>query len=162
MLIIPTIVSIILIWFDQFTKSIIDSLYKDSESIISLIDKSFIFDLIGIAYVENRGAAFGILQGGRLFFIIITPIVLITIIYYYIKLPKAKIYNIIRIALILIFSGAIGNFIDRFKNGYVIDFIYFKFIDFPVFNFADIYVVLGTALISIIAIFFMKGDGELK
>lgn len=104
-----------------------------------------------LSYVENRGAAFGILQGARWFFIPITITVIAAIIFYFVKLPKNA--RLLRLALILICAGAIGNFIDRAFNGYVVDFLYFSLIDFPVFNFADICVVVGAVLFGIIMIF---------
>jgi len=115
-----------------------------------------------LAFVINRGASFGIMQGGRLFFIIVTPFVLIGIIIYYVKLPKMKPYNWVRLSLILIFSGALGNFIDRARQGYVIDFFYAKIIDFPVFNMADTFIVVGTFLFLILMIFVIKDDNAKK
>jgi len=145
---ISALISVLFIWIDQYTKNVIIEMHNASES-MDIIPNPF----IGITYVENRGAAFGIFQGGRVFFIATTIIILIGMIYYYFKLPKTRLYNWFRIALTSIFAGAIGNFIDRFKMGHVTDFIYFKFIDFPVFNFADIFVVIGTALMCILMLF---------
>ena len=157
MTLISILVSIILIWFDQFTKKIVTDIHNGVTAVYVLGD-SFLLDLFGITYVENRGAAFGIMQGGRTFFLIITPIFLAIMIYYYIKLPKDKVNNWVRVSLVLIFAGAIGNFIDRVRDAYVTDFIYFKFIDFPVFNFADVFVVTGTILLGILTLFFIKDE----
>jgi signal peptidase II len=75
-------------------------------------------------------------------------------------MPKTKVYHWVRVALILIAAGAVGNFIDRLLNGYVIDFLYFALIDFPVFNVADIFVVCGSFLLGIVVIFFVKDPKE--
>jgi len=118
--------------------------------------------IFSLTYVENQGAAFGLLQGARWFFIVITVVVMCGIIYYYRQLPKEKAYNKARFALILITSGALGNFIDRFRNGYVVDFFHARFIDFPVFNIADCYVVIGVFLAFILFVFVYKEDKPVK
>jgi signal peptidase II len=96
------------------------------------------------------------MQGGRWFFVVLTVIIVAGIIYYYAKLPRTKKAWFIRIPLILIFAGAIGNFIDRFINGYVVDMFEFLFINFPVFNVADMLLVSGALSLSFILIFVVK------
>ncbi|HHX60735.1 MAG TPA: signal peptidase II [Epulopiscium sp.] len=132
-----------LVFLDQLTKWLVVLKLKPIHD-FPIIDQVF-----HLTYVENRGAAFGILQGKHLFFIIMTLIVMICIAIYYYKLPQERKYNWMRFSLILLGSGAIGNLIDRIRLGYVIDFLYFKLIDFPVFNFADICVVVGVSILSI-------------
>ena len=109
--------------------------------------------VFSLTYVENVGAAFGILQGARWFFIVITVAVMAGIIYYYVKLPKTKAYNKARFTLILITAGALGNFIDRLRIGFVVDFFHARFIDFPVFNIADSYVVIGVFIFAVLYLF---------
>ncbi len=109
-------------------------------------------------YLENHGAAFGILQGRRLVFLVITVIVLILLIYVYLRLPFTRKYRMLRTFLVLIAAGAVGNFIDRLTQNYVVDFFYFELIDFPVFNVADIYVTCATVLLVIFVIFGMKDE----
>ncbi len=142
----------LLIAFDQFTKYMALTRLKPISSV------NVINGILNLTYVENRGAAFGILQEWRWFFIVLTALTVGGIIYYYNKLPKQKPYGYIRLALILIGAGAVGNCIDRLMNGFVVDFFHARFIDFPVFNMADIYVVTGTILLSIMLIFFVKDD----
>lgn len=103
-----------------------------------------------LTYVENRGAAFGIFQGKHLFFIITTILVVTFVTIYYFKLPLGKESYWMRFSLVLLVAGAIGNLIDRIRLGYVVDFLYFKLIDFPVFNVADICVVVGVAILSLL------------
>lgn len=114
--------------------------------------------LLRFAYVENRGAAFGLLQGARWFFLALTLAVLIFIAVYYTRLPRTKESLFLRIPLVCVFSGAAGNFIDRLLNGYVVDMFEFTFIRFPVFNVADILLVCGTIVMSYVMLFVMKED----
>lgn len=139
----------LLILIDQISKYLA---YKNLQGKVI----KFIPDIIEFLYVENRGAAFGILQNAKIFFIIITIIFLIVSFYYFFKLSNNKINYFIKICLIIVISGALGNFIDRLFRGFVIDFIYFKPINFPVFNFADSYIVIGTFLLFIST--FIYGD----
>lgn len=110
-------------------------------------------NIFHFTYVENRGAAFGILQNRTLFFIVITVIVGTILIYSIVKIPGSTFY---KFTLSMILGGAIGNLIDRVRLGYVVDFIDFKF--FPaVFNLADSMIVVGAFLLCYILIF-KKGN----
>ena len=144
--------SAVLVIIDQLTKNIALNTLYDNEPIV-LID-----GILELTYVENRGAAFGILQNRLIFFYILTVIVFFVIFIYLYKLKLNQHYLLIFISLILIFSGAVGNFIDRLKNKYVVDFIYFKLIDFPVFNFADICITIGCTILILSLIFVYKGE----
>lgn len=145
-------VSVILIAVDQITKKLaLKHLFNNKPYVI-------IDNVLELTYVENRGAAFGILQNKQKMFYILTIIVLIVICYLLYKMTDIKKNLLYFIVLILIFSGAIGNFIDRLKNKYVIDFIYFKPIDFPVFNCADIYITIACFLMIIYLILENKNE----
>ncbi len=112
-------------------------------------------DVLYLTYVENRGAAFGILQNQRWIFIIVTVAVMLTMLTYVIwKKPQHK---MLLTSFGLIVGGGIGNLIDRIVLTYVIDFIDFRLIHFPVFNIADICVVCGSVLLCIYVLFF---DGK--
>lgn len=138
------IFSIILIIIDQFTKFLAASNLANKDSVV-LID-----NFLRLYYIENRGAAFGILQGFRYLFAVITLAVLIILIVFLIK-NYNKIPFIYLLSFSLLIGGTIGNFIDRIRLRYVIDFISMKFFgyDFAIFNFADVFIVVGTILISI-------------
>lgn len=143
------IVSSLIIILDQISKLLAVKYLQGSASYI--IKKNF-FEL---TYVENYGAAFGILQDRRTFFIIMTLAVVIGIAFFIINNYYAM-NGFLKVGLAILLGGAIGNFIDRIRLGYVIDFISFKFINkyhFPVFNIADIFIVLGTGLILILVLF---------
>ena len=102
--------------------------------------------IFSIEYVRNYGAAFNILSGSRLFLSFIS-IVSSIILSYFIFIRENK--NINKYGLSFILAGSIGNGIDRIFNGYVIDFIKIKFIDFPVFNIADIVINIGVFILII-------------
>lgn len=146
------IVTIILVLLDQATKLLALTKLKPVGN-ITVIPGFFDF-----TFVENRGAAFGILNGKRFFFIILTIIIVLVIIYEMKKMPVNKEYNKLRWAFTLIISGAIGNLIDRIIRGYVVDFFEFTFIDYPVFNVADIFVVFGALFMAFLVIFVIKEE----
>lgn len=118
----------------------------------NFIDKPIEGPFINLTYLENRGAAFGILQNKRIFFLIITLAIVCYLLYYFYKSYKTN-PRILNISLAMIITGALGNFYDRFVNGFVVDFIEFSFFSFPVFNVADIFVTLGCGLMIIYIIF---------
>lgn len=144
-----------LIFIDQLTKQIVTKHLLNGDKII------VISEIFEIFYLENRGAAFGILQGQKELFFIITIIVLSGLLVFLYKIPFNKKYVPLFIVLILIFSGAIGNFIERVTKGYVVDFLYFKPINFPLFNIADSYITIACFVLLYLLLFHYKEE-ELK
>lgn len=143
------IISILIVILDQVTKHLAIQHLKASSPYI-ILDNFFQFN-----YVENYGAAFGILEGRKVFFIIMTLAVVVGISYFLIK-NYHEVNVFLRIGISFLLGGAVGNFIDRVRFGYVVDFISFRLIgkyDFPVFNIADIAIVIGTGLILILVLF---------
>jgi len=130
---------------DQVTKYLAKTYLKPVGS-IPLIPNVFHF-----TYVENRGAAFGILQNQRWLFIVLTVVVSAVIVYYLFTRSQESI--VLTIALSMILGGAIGNLIDRLRLGYVVDMLLFVLIDYPVFNVADSFVVIGTILLAYYILF---------
>ena len=98
------------------------------------------------------------MQGKKTFFVIGTLIFLVIVVILYHNIPLAKRFTPIRIVAVLIVAGAIGNMIDRVVHQYVIDFFYFKLINFPIFNVADIYVTVTMILLLILILFFYKEE----
>lgn len=139
-------ITLILIAADQYTKHLAAN---------NLVDNSInIFNWFKLTYVENSGAAFGMLAGKQTFFIVLTAGVLVVFSAYVIN-HRLEFNTLDKIALTLFFSGAVGNFIDRLMNAYVIDFIsvrLFNVYDFPVFNLADTYISISAVLFIIIVI----------
>ncbi|WP_434303122.1 signal peptidase II [Clostridium botulinum] len=113
-------------------------------------DIVIIKNLFSLSYLENRGAAFGIFQNRLIFLSLITAIVILGVVHFIVKYkPTSK---LLKIALSLIISGAIGNLIDRIYYKFVVDFIMLHYKDvyfFPTFNVADTLVVIGTILLAI-------------
>ncbi|MDY6065120.1 MAG: signal peptidase II [Finegoldia sp.] len=143
------VTSILVILLDQLTKNMAISL-KNNEIVI-------IDNFLKFTYLENRGAAFGILQEKRIILIIFTILVIGVISIFLFKNYK-EISTLGRIFFGLLIGGALGNFIDRFLNGYVVDYISVTFpngYQFPIFNLADICVVISCIGLAIILI---KGD----
>lgn len=155
--IIGGISAVLLIIIDQLTKIAAEQYLKGKEA------KILWQNVFELRYLENQGAAFGVLQNRQFFFLIVTFVAVILICWIYLfRIPLAKRYFPLQIIAIMLFSGAIGNFIDRITKHYVIDFFYFVLIDFPIFNVADIYVTVGTALLILFGIFYYKdADYEL-
>lgn len=132
------ILTLFLICIDQFSKFL-------AVTYLQAGPKTVIKGIFELNYVQNTGAAFGIMQNFRMFFLVMTPIVLIILLIYLIKNKNNKLYSL---SLVLIIAGAVGNYIDRVRLGYVIDFLDFKI--WPVFNFADTLIVTGAALFALI------------
>jgi signal peptidase II len=151
--VIGMILSVVLIVIDQITKLMaIHGLMNQQPFVI-------LDGILELHYLENRGAAFGILQGKKAFFIIFTILVLAFIAYIYLKrIPDEKKFRLLDGICILFFAGAVGNFIDRVFRNYVVDFFYFKLIDFPIFNVADIYVTVAAFAMIILGLFYYKED----
>lgn len=143
---------LLLVMLDQFTKWLAIVKLKGKESV------DIIKNVLEFAYLENRGAAFGMLQNQRIFFVILTVSMLIGIAYLFLKTPKTKKYLPLRICAVVITAGAIGNLIDRVLRGFVVDFIYFSLIDFPIFNVADCYVVISVILLVCTLLFYYKDE----
>lgn len=107
-----------------------------------------------LQYLENRGAAFGLMQNQRWLLLGFTVLILGILMFFYRKLPFSKRYLPLRLMGILIGAGALGNMIDRIAQGYVVDFFYFSLIDFPIFNVADCYVVVSVIVAFFLIIFY--------
>ena len=131
------LISILIILSDQFTKNIINVNHK------SLINNDLIF--FSIDYVKNYGAAFNMLSGSRIFLSTVSIIIALILIYFI--LYKKNLSNIDLLSYSFILGGTVGNGIDRVSKGYVIDFINLNFINFPVFNIADISINIGLIFI---------------
>ena len=139
-----------LVCLDQFTKYLAVT-YLEPIGTISIIPGVFSF-----TYLINDGMAFGMLRGHRWLFVVLTVVILGFMYSYYRTIMKDKRCNLLRIALILIAAGAVGNLIDRVLNGYVVDFLHFTLINFPVFNLADCFVCIGAFLVAIVFLFIIK------
>jgi len=140
-----SIITVALIVLDQISKYLTIHYLKPIET-YTIIENVF-----SLTYVENRGAAFGMLANSRWIFLVVSTFAIIVMAFYKIKhKPKGKMINI---SLCLLLSGAVGNMIDRIFLGYVVDMLEITFINYPVFNIADCFVVIGAILFSIYILF---------
>lgn len=138
---------VILVLIDQITKYWITH-NMDLYSSISVINNVF-----EIHYIRNPGAAWGLFANRQILFYIGTIIAFILGIWFYRRCAKSGHFLDFQIIIVLILAGAMGNFIDRIRFQYVIDFLYFKLIDFPVFNVADCYVTIGFFCLAYLLLF---------
>lgn len=112
-----------------------------------------------LRYLENRGSAFGMMQNKLIILIPVTVVVTLLILYlFFKKLPATRHFFWLNAVAVLFFAGAIGNFIDRVRQGYVVDFFYFSLINFPIFNVADIYVTAAAFLLIFLCLFYYKEE----
>lgn len=170
-IIIQIILFIVLLAIDQLTKYWAVQVLKEKTAIV------LIPNVLEFRYLENNGAAFGFLQNQQWLFFLITAIVIILIIYFWIRVIRlSNVYitidpekfqkktfldrSFLNYVLVFLAAGAIGNLIDRIAHTYVVDFIYFRLINFPIFNFADICVSLSAIVLVIFFIFIYKEDPE--
>ncbi len=145
--------SLLIILADQITKALAQSFLKPIDS------AEFIPFVIRFNYVENTGIAFGLFKDMNFLFIPLNIVVVAGGFYYLIKYVK-KNENFLRYSIIMLLSGAIGNIIDKIFRGFVVDFLEFEFINFPVFNVADIFVTSGAVLVAFAVLFQKENKNE--
>ena len=150
--ILPIISVVVLILLDQGTK------LWALESLKPIHNMTLLEGFMDLTFVENRGVAFGMFSGQRWFILLLTCVIVVGLVWFYVTLPEKKEYRPVRVSLVLILSGAVGNIIDRLFRGYVVDFFEFTFFEWPVFNVADIYVVVGVILFALLMVFVVKEE----
>lgn len=144
-----TVLFVVLVAIDQVTKYLAIVNLKGKDEII-VVDK-----WLHLTYVENSGAAFGIFQNATILFTVLTIIIVFGIMWYMLK-ESNNVGIFFKLPLVMIMAGAIGNLIDRIRLGYVVDFIHSPLggiYNFPVFNFADIYVTCSAIFLIIYLLF---------
>lgn len=144
----------ILFAIDQYTKQLAVIHLKDGKDFI------LIKNILSFSYLENTGAAWGVLSGKITLFAAFTCILILLILLIMIRLERMGgiKYCLLQFDMAILLAGAIGNLADRLINGYVVDFIKTDFMNFPVFNVADCYVTLSMIILIIFLLFFMKED----
>lgn len=153
MAVLAVIISILLIALDQLSKLYALNVVKP-QGTVTLIDNFYY-----LTYVENRGAAFGMLQNQQVFFIAVTITIFAIFAFVLIKYKiEGKLFFA---AVVLIFSGGVGNLIDRVFRGYVVDFLQFSFFS-PVCNIADYFITVGAVLLIISVLFCKKNIAPRK
>ena len=148
------IIILVLTLLDQVSKHLVLT-YLKGENDISLIS-----GVLQLRYIENRGMAFGLFEGKIPVFVILCLLFFCLFVYVYARIPRTRYYLPLAVTSVIMVSGALGNFIDRVFRGYVVDFIYFSLIDFPVFNMTDIYVVCSGILLVLLVCFKYRNDED--
>lgn len=148
------LISALLVGLDQWSK------YLTVQNISLGETKEFIPGFLSLTHLRNTGAAWSLLEGKMIFFYVITVIVSVVIIYLLIKNYKKSIWYSVGLSFVL--AGAIGNFIDRVRLGYVVDMLQTDFMNFPIFNVADSTLVVGVICIFIYLILDEKAAKEGK
>ena len=145
-----------LIALDQYTKQWAKVYLKDKPAY------NLINGILELNYLENQGAAFGMLPNQKVFFIFVAFVILFVVGYVLLKVPDQKKYTILHFLFSLIVAGSIGNMIDRIFRGAVVDFIDLEFMRFYVFNVADSFVCIGCALLILYLILSEIREGKKK
>lgn len=140
---------IFVVGIDQSTKYLAQTILLPVNSV------PLVQGIFHLTYARNTGAAFSILQDTQIILIPVTGVIIVGIICYMIKIRNKR-NVLLKLSLALISGGALGNFIDRVRLGYVTDFFDFTLISYPIFNFADVFVVLGVILLAYIVL--IKGN----
>ncbi|WP_164979212.1 signal peptidase II [Enterococcus faecalis] len=154
MLVVYFLISALLVGLDQWSK------YLTVQNISLGETKEFIPGFLSLTHLRNTGAAWSLLEGKMIFFYVITVIVSVVIIYLLIKNYNKSIWYSVGLSFVL--AGAIGNFIDRVRLGYVVDMLQTDFMNFPIFNVADSTLVVGVICIFIYLILDEKAAKEGK
>lgn len=150
MLLLDAVVMAVLLGLDQLTKYLAILHLKDNTALV-LID-----GVLELNYLENRGSAFGMLQNQKFFILFVGVVFLAVILFLLWKLPEKKKFYSVHLLLSAIVAGGLGNMLDRFRFDYVVDFISFVLIHFPIFNVADCYIVVATIVLFILFLFVFK------
>ena len=149
-LIIDVVLFVVLLVIDQMTKIWAISRLKGQSAIV-------LWDgVLELNYLENRGSAFGMLQNQKFFILFVGCIFMAAILFFLIKLPNEKKFRMTHILLSMVVAGGIGNMIDRIRFDFVVDFISFVLINFPIFNGADCFIVIGTLSLFVLFMFVYK------
>ena len=149
-IIVDVVIIGILIALDQFIKYLVVNRLKDNPAFV------LIPNVLELDYLENRGSAFGMLQNQKIVILLVGFIFMAVIVFLIIKLPLKKKFLPAHVLFAMVIAGGVGNMIDRFRLDYVVDFISFVLIHFPIFNFADCCVVIGVIGLFILFLFVYK------
>ena len=149
-LLLDIFVMITLLFFDRFTKYLALTRLKGNPAVV-LID-----GVLELQYVKNTGMAFSLFQDKKIFILIMGFLVMGVILFFLFRVPEEKKFRIVHILLSALIAGALGNIIDRIRYDYVIDFISFVLIHYPVFNVADCYIVVSAIILFILFMFVYK------
>lgn len=150
-----TLLIIVLVAIDQLTKYLVVKNMKPYSDEIKIIGDGLV-----LYYIKNTGAAWGSFDKNTMLLAGVSVVMIIFLGFLFFKNIERDDRKLLRLFTVITIGGAIGNLIDRIRLNFVVDFIYAKFIDFPVFNFADICVTVSAFILVFLAIFIYKDDEE--
>lgn len=137
---------------DQFTKYLAIVRLKGNRPFV------IIEGVLELQYLENRGIAFSLFQNQKIFILLTGFLVMAVLVFCLFHLPETKKFRIVHILFAAMLAGALGNIIDRIRFDYVVDFISFVLINYPVFNAADCFIVVSAVLLFLLFMFFYKEE----
>lgn len=149
---VDAVVMLVLLALDQYTKHLAIVHLKNNPAMV-LID-----GVLELQYIENTGVAFSMFRNRTAFILIMGFVVMGAVLFFLVRLPEDRKYRMIHVLLAALLAGALGNIIDRLRFDYVVDFISFVLINYPVFNVADCYIVVSTILLFFLFMFVYKEE----
>lgn len=152
MLCIDAVILAVLLFADQFTKYLTVLRLKGQAALV-LID-----GVLELQYLENRGSAFGMLQNQKVLILVVDALFMMILLFFLLRLPEDRKYVKLHVLMTMVMAGGIGNMIDRLRLDYVVDFISFVLINYPIFNVADIYIVVAVILLFVLFVFVYKEE----
>lgn len=141
-----------LLLLDQFTKYLVTLHLKDRPALV-LID-----GVLELQYFENTGIAFSLFQERKFFILMTGFLVLAVILFFLFKVPRRRKFLVVHVLMSVLIAGALGNIVDRLRFDYVVDFISFVLIHYPIFNVADCYIVVSAVLLFFLFMFVYKEE----
>ena len=151
-LLIDMLIAAVLLALDQFTKYLV-TLHLKGQPALVLID-----GVLELQYFGNTGIAFSLFQNRKSFILITGFLVLAVILFFLLRVPGQKKYRSVHVLMSVLIAGALGNIVDRIRFDYVVDFISFVLIHYPIFNVADCYIVVSAILLFLLFMFFYKEE----
>lgn len=152
LLLIDMAIMAVFLALDQFTKYLAITRLKGNRPFV-LID-----GVLEFQYLENRGIAFSLFQNQKIFILVMGFIVMAVLLFCLFQIPDTKKFRIVHVLLAALLAGALGNIIDRIRFDYVVDFISFVLIHYPVFNVADCFIVVSAILLFLLFMFVYKEE----
>lgn len=152
LLLIDMLIAAALLALDQFTKYLVTLRLKGQPAFV-LID-----GVLELQYFENTGIAFSLFQNRKSFILIMGFLVLAVILFFLFRIPRQKKFRIVHVLMSVLIAGALGNIVDRIRFDYVVDFISFVLIHYPIFNVADCYIVVSAIVLFLLFMFVYKEE----
>lgn len=152
LLILDAAVMMVFLFLDQLTKYLVTMQLKGRPALV------LIEGVLEFQYFENTGIAFSLFRGRKFFILLLGFIVLGMVLFFLLKIPEDRKFRIIHVTLSVLIAGALGNILDRLRFDYVVDFISFVLINYPIFNVADCCIVISAIVLFLLFMFVYKEE----